>query len=83
MAYTEKYVSGCISDVVTPAGSHATIDSRMDEYGRCSSHQVTGYTPNGLSMWFARNVSHRDVLATVEQAEAAGWTHISAGVEGF
>jgi len=82
-AETDEYVSGELTTGVTEAGSHFTVDSRVDRYGRCSSHVITGYTPNGRSGWYMRNVSHRDALMNLANAERAGWTNLTLGIEGF
>jgi hypothetical protein len=60
----------------TTAGSRVTLVE-----GR--SHVVTGYTPDGHSAYYRRNVAPANVMATVLQAEAAGWTHLNAGPESF
>lgn len=78
-----EYVRGSRHQLTTAKGSHVTVDSRVDQYGRCSSHVITGYNVAGLSGYFARNVSARDVARLVRLAETAGWTNVAASVEAF
>jgi len=79
----ETYVSGELITGVTAAGSHFTVDSRVDRYHRASSHVITGYTPNGRSDYYMRNVSYRDAMMNLANAERAGWTNLALGIEGF
>ena len=78
-----EYRKGSRHELTTAKGSHVVVDSRVDQYGRCSSHVITGYNAKGLSGYFARNVSARDVAKLVRMAEDRGWTGIAANVEAF
>lgn len=74
---------GSLHRLTTKAGSTLTVNSEVDEYGRGSSHRIVGFTPAGLSAYYARNVGARDVARLVRAAEAQGWTNVGAGIEGF
>ena len=78
-----EYRRGSRHELTTAKGSHVVVDSRVDQYGRCSSHVITGYNAKGLSGYFARNVSARDVARLVRMAESHGWTGLAANVEAF
>ena len=76
----------------TPSGSrhvgargHLTfvINTERDEFGRGSSHKITGRTPNGRVDYYARNLGPAQVIPQLRHAEAAGWTHLHAGPESF
>lgn len=81
--FDRKREWGTTHRMTTAAGSHVTIFNECDAYGRMSTHIVTGYNRAGLSGYFARNVSARDVCRLVRQAEAAGWTGIATSIEAF
>lgn len=76
-------VRGSRHELTTAKGSRVVVNSEVDQYGRCSSHVITGYNAKGLSGYFARNVSARDVARLVRMAEDHGWTGLAANVEAF
>lgn len=82
-AERDQIVSGSIHELTTAKGSHVRINNQKDQYGRKSSHVVTGYDKRGHSSYYARNVSAQQVARTVRQAEQDGWTGIAANVEAF
>ena len=65
-----------ITRIITENGSQITTREN-------ASHVIVGYTPQGFSAYYRRNVAQRDVEALVRQAEMLGWTNIAAVVEGF
>lgn len=77
------YVKGEEFSGTTEGGSSYMIDSRVDEFGRGFTHSITGRTPKGHAMTVCRNVPASDVVSILGNFEAIGYTHLSAGTEGF
>lgn len=79
----DEYVSGERVSYVTPGGSHVTIDSRIDGYGRGYSHAVSGTGPDNRNRVLARNVYPSQVLGIVERYEEMGYRSVAAYIETF